>query len=163
VRRRRHQQASAPLGKTTKNMRFSTDNQTMKNSPNRFRAPQGVRTARPFVANGLAVAVAQTQTRPGGLLDARLGVALLKDRRVPVRAKLIAVGLGVLAMLAVNVLELPVDAFIALLLPGIGVAADAMFNGAETIVGTMLASALIAPHVLPKPLVQTVRDERANA
>ncbi len=132
----------------------SADNQTMKTSNlNRARVSLGARTA--------AVAVARAQARPGGALDARLGVALLKDRRIPVRAKLIAAGLGVIAMMAVNVLELPVDTLIALLLPGVGIAADAVFNGAETIVGTLLAASLIAPHVTPKALVQTIRDERA--
>ncbi len=100
-------------------------------------------------------------TAEGGRFDLKFGFALLKDRRVPVGVKLLALGLGVAATAVVNALELPLEMLIAVLLPGVGLAVDAVLNGVEFIAGPLLASALILPFVAPKPLVQQIRAERS--
>src|SRR4028118_817226 len=99
-------------------------------------------------------------TAEGGRFDLKFGFALLKDRRVPVGAKLLALGLGVAATAVINALELPLGALIAVLLPGVGLAIDAVLNGLEFIAGPLLASALVLPFVAPRPLVEQIRAER---
>ncbi len=100
-------------------------------------------------------------TAQGGRFDLKFGFALLKDRRVPVGVKLLALALGVAATAIINALELPLEALIAVLLPGVGLAVDAVLNGAEFIAGPLLASALVVPFVAPKPLVEQIRAERS--
>lgn len=99
-------------------------------------------------------------TAEGGRFDLKFGFALLKDRRVPAGAKLLALALGVSAVAVVNALELPLEALIAVLVPGLGLAFDAVLNGAEIVLGPLLAAALIVPHVAPKDLVARLREER---
>ena len=100
-------------------------------------------------------------TAEGGRFDLKFGFALLRDRRVPVGAKLLALGLGVAATAVINALELPLEVLIAVLLPGVGLAVDAVLNGVEFIAGPLLASALVLPFVAPKSLVERIRAERS--
>ena len=53
-----------------------------------------------------------------------LGYALLRDRRVPIRTKLIALGIGAAGVGAIELLQLPLEGVIAALLPLIGAAGD---------------------------------------
>jgi hypothetical protein len=99
-------------------------------------------------------------TAEGGRFDLKFGFALLRDRRVPVGAKLLALGLGVAATAVINALELPLEALIAVLLPGVGLTINAILNGMEFIAGPLLASALVLPFVAPRPLVEQIRAER---
>lgn len=87
---------------------------------------------------------------------------MLKDRRVPFRSKLMAVGLGAGLIALLVGLEFPLEWFLALVLPVIGLVADALTDGLEAIVGTLGVAALILPHVAPKLLVQKIRNERAG-
>lgn len=98
----------------------------------------------------------------GKPLDLRLGITLFKDKRVPVAAKMAALMLGTATMMLWNLLELPVEALIALLLPFIGFAFEVAWNGAETLNGAILFSGFILPHVAPKELVARVRSENAG-
>lgn len=43
-------------------------------------------------------------------IDIRLGWALLRDRRVPIKTKAFALGAGVLLMIVLQVLEIPLEA-----------------------------------------------------
>lgn len=97
----------------------------------------------------------------GRALDVRFGLALLKDRRVPVLAKVLALGLGAVGMALLIALELPAETMFALFMPVLGLIADVALDGLEGIVGPFLLAALLLPYLAPKPLVETVRRERA--
>ena len=108
----------------------------------------------------LAHLAARRYMGEGKTLDLKLGMALYRDKRVPVMAKMSALMVGILAMFAVNLLELPIEAVIAVLLPVFGIPLEMAFNGMETMVGSVLVAALVLPHVAPKQLVQEIREER---
>jgi hypothetical protein len=95
-------------------------------------------------------------------LDPKLGVTLFRDRRVPAVVKTLALACGFAAMMVWNLLELPAEALIALLLP-LGIPLEIAWNGAETLGGSLLFAALILPRVAPKSLVEEIRAERAPA
>src|ERR1700730_5617574 len=88
-----------------------------------------------------------------------LGYTLLRDRRVPIRTKLIALGIGAASVGAIELLQLPVEGVVAALLPFIGAAGDLAVDGAEAIVGPLLIATLILPHLAPAQIVQQVRAE----
>jgi len=94
------------------------------------------------------------------ILDFGLGISLLRDRRVPVRSKATALLLGFGALMVLNVLELPVEALIAVLLnvPGIGL--DVMINGIELLAGPILFGALFVIRLAPPDIVAQLRLER---
>ncbi|HLK59849.1 MAG TPA: hypothetical protein VKU00_25025 [Chthonomonadaceae bacterium] len=104
----------------------------------------------------------RSQAREGGFLDVGLGFALLKDRRVSWKTKLLALllGAGILGLLVL--LELPVETIIAGLLPALGVMMDVTIDGLEFVAGPILFAVLLLPHLAPKPLVQQIRAERAG-
>ncbi|HEY6840653.1 MAG TPA: hypothetical protein VI114_05500 [Chthoniobacterales bacterium] len=92
-------------------------------------------------------------------MNMRLGYALLRDRRVPVRTKLIALGIGAASVGAIELLQLPVEGVVAALLPFIGAAGDLALDGAEAIVGPLLIATLILPHLASAQIVRQVRAE----
>jgi hypothetical protein len=63
---------------------------------------------------------------------------LLRDHRVPIRPKLIALGIGAAVVGFVEILQLPLESVFALILPVVGVAGDIVFDGAEAVIGTSL-------------------------
>jgi hypothetical protein len=65
----------------------------------------------------------------------QLDYALLRDRRLPIRTKLIALGIGAAAIGAIELLQLPVEGVIAALLPFIGATGDLVLDSAEAIIG----------------------------
>lgn len=98
----------------------------------------------------------------GGVLDIKLGFAMLKDGRVPFRSKLLAVGIGVGLMALLIGLELPLEWFLAIVLPVIGPLAGALTDGLEAVIGTLGVAALLLPHLAPKLLTQQIRNERTG-
>ncbi len=112
------------------------------------------------VGGPVAHLMARNYMGEGKPLDLQLGIALFRDKRVPVAAKMGAMAIGFGAIMAWNVLELPVEALIAFLLPVVGLGIDIAWNGAQTIVGSLLFAGLALPHIAPKSLVQTIRAER---
>lgn len=98
----------------------------------------------------------------GGLLDIKLGFAMLKDGRVPFRSKLLAVGIGAGLMALLIGMELPLEWFLAIVLPVIGLVAGALTDGLEAVIGTLGAAALLLPHLAPKLLTRQIRNERAG-
>jgi hypothetical protein len=88
-----------------------------------------------------------------------LGYTLLRDRRVPIRTKLIALGIGAAGVGAIELLQLPVEGVVAALLPFVGAAGDLALDGAEAIIGPLLIATLILPHLAPADLVRQVRAE----
>jgi hypothetical protein len=75
-------------------------------------------------------------------MNMSLGCALLGDRRVPVRTKLIALGIGAAGLGAIELLQLPVEGVVAALLPFIGAAGDLALDGAEAVIGPVLIATL---------------------
>jgi hypothetical protein len=92
-------------------------------------------------------------------MNMTLGYALLRDRRVPIRTKLIALGIGAASVGAIELLQLPVEGVFAALLPFIGAAGDLTLDGAEAIIGPILIATLLLPHLAPADLVRQVRTE----
>ena len=92
-------------------------------------------------------------------MNITLGYALLCDRRVPIRTKLIALGIGAAAVGAIELLQLPVEGIFAALLPFVGAAGDVALDGAEAIVGPVVIATLLLPHLAPADLVRQVRRE----
>jgi hypothetical protein len=92
-------------------------------------------------------------------MNMTLGYALLRDRRVPIRTKLIALGIGAAGVGAIELLQLPVEGVVAALLPLIGAAGDLALDGAEAVIGPVLIATLLLPHIAPADLVQQIRAE----
>jgi hypothetical protein len=88
-----------------------------------------------------------------------LGYTLFRDHRVPIRSKLIALGIGAAAVGAIELLQLPVEGVVAALLPFIGAAGDLTLDGAEAVIGPILIATLLLPHLAPAGLVRQIRAE----
>lgn len=88
-----------------------------------------------------------------GWLDIGYGFSLFKDRRVPVTTKLLAIGLGLVLTVALEILELPLEAVLAALLPFAGLAIDAAVDGVEFVVLPFVFAAIILTRLAPKTLV----------
>src|ERR1700693_504131 len=95
-------------------------------------------------------------------MNMQLGYAPLRDRRVSIRAQLIALGIGAAAVGAIELLQLPLEGVIAALLPFIGAAGDLALDGAEAIIGPLLIATLLLPHLAPPEIVRQIRAERAR-
>ena len=93
-------------------------------------------------------------------MNIRLGYRLLRDRRVPIRAKLMALGIGAACIGALEVLELPLEGVLAAILPLIGITGDIAFDGAEAVVGPVVIATMVLPCLVAPPLVQQIREER---
>jgi hypothetical protein len=92
-------------------------------------------------------------------MNMTLGYALLRDRRVPIRTKLIALGIGAAGVGAIELLQLPLEGVFAALLPLVGAAGDLTLDGAEAVIGPILIATLVLPHLVPGDLVRQVRTE----
>src|ERR1700757_3944871 len=95
-------------------------------------------------------------------MNIRLGYALLRDRRVSMRAKLIALGIGAATVGAIELLELPIEGVLAALLPFVGAAGDLALDGAEAVIGPVLIASLVLPHIAPADIVRQIRAERTR-
>jgi len=88
-----------------------------------------------------------------------LGYALLRDRRVPIRTKLIALGIGAATVGTIELLQLPIEGVVAMLLPFIGAAGDLALDGAEAVIGPILIATLLLPYLASPDLVRQIRTE----
>jgi hypothetical protein len=95
------------------------------------------------------------------LLDVKLGFALMRDRRVPLRSKVLATLLGLAITGIVEFLEIPLEGVLAMLLPVLGAMGDFVIDGAELVAGPLLLASALLPFVAPRPVVDQVRAERA--
>jgi hypothetical protein len=89
------------------------------------------------------------------------GYALLRDRRVSVRSKLIALTLGLAFTGLVELLQLPFESVFALLAPVAGAACDIVIDGAEAVIIPVLVATVLMPYLAPSAIVQQLRAERA--
>jgi hypothetical protein len=96
------------------------------------------------------------------LLDVKFGFALMRDHRVPLRAKVAATVLGLGITGLVEVLELPVEGILSMLLPILGAAGDVVMDGAELIAGPLLLASILLPFIAPRHIVDRIRSERAT-
>ena len=92
-------------------------------------------------------------------MNLALGYRLLRDRRVSIRAKLIALGIGAAVIGIIELLQLPIEGVLATFLPFIGAAGDLAVDGAEAIIGPVLIASVLLPHLAPAHLVAQIRDE----
>lgn len=110
--------------------------------------------ARVFVQRSVTSGAAQMS---GGRLDPKLGFRLLRDRRVPIAAKMAALALGVAAAGAMQIAEAPLE-LLLLMVPVLGVA-DVAADGLE-IFAIMLGVASVAlPFLIPRELLAKIRHE----
>ncbi len=90
-------------------------------------------------------------------LDWKLGLRLLRDRRVPSATKLASFGLGIVALVALETLELPLQSALALLVPVLGLAADFALDGIELLAVPFFVATLALPFLAPRDVVDEVR------
>ncbi len=115
-----------------------------------------------FAGSHVARQAIQQHTVPGGALDLRFGLHLLaRDGNVPVRYKLLALAFGGVLTFFLNILEIPLETMLAVLLPVIGLGFDVVLNGVELIVCPILFAALLLPHLAPRPFVDAARARQA--
>ena len=68
-------------------------------------------------------------------MDVQLGYALLRDRRVPLRPKLIALAIGAAVVGFTELLQMPLESLFAVILPIFGIAGDVVLDGVEAVFG----------------------------
>ncbi|PQV62493.1 hypothetical protein B1R32_1316 [Abditibacterium utsteinense] len=95
----------------------------------------------------------------GNALDPKFGLKLLRDRRIPLKSKVAAFALGLGAVVVLEILELPLQTALALLLPFIGLAADFALDGVELLAGPLLFATLMLPYLAPRDIVEQIRAE----
>ncbi len=107
----------------------------------------------------------QRAVAQGGLqkaFDWRLGLHLMRNGHVPAKCKVQAVLLGVLALIALEVLELPIQAAMWAFLPLIGFAADAAIDGIEFLAVPFLIATISLPFLAPRAIVDVIRNARSG-
>ena len=105
---------------------------------------------------------AERLTRPISM-NIRLGYRLLRDHRVPIRAKLMALGIGAACIGVLELLQLPLEAVLAGILSLIGITGDIAFDGAEAVVGPVIIATMLLPYLVPPLLVRQIRAEGERA
>jgi hypothetical protein len=95
-------------------------------------------------------------------MNAPLGYALLRDRRVSLRPKFVALGAGLVVMGAIQLLQIPLESVLAFVLPGVGAAGDVALDGVEAVVVPVLVATLLMPHLAPRSIVDELRAEHAT-
>jgi len=101
----------------------------------------------------------QQHTTAGQALDLRFGMKLLRDRRVPVASKALAIGIGAAATGLLVSLELPIEALLGMMLPVLGFVADGTLDGLEAVAGPLVIGALVLPLIAPAGTVDALRRE----
>lgn len=96
------------------------------------------------------------------ILDVKFGFALMRDHRIPLRSKVMAALSGLAITGLVEVLEIPVEGILSVLLPILGAAGDVVVDGAELVAGPLLLAAMLLPYLAPRDIVGLIRSERAT-
>ncbi|MBV8175160.1 MAG: hypothetical protein JO151_11445 [Verrucomicrobia bacterium] len=95
-------------------------------------------------------------------MNAPLGYALLRDHRVSLRPKLVALCIGLAVAGLIELLQIPVESVLAFVLPVVGAAGDVALDGVEAVVLPVLVATLLMPHLAPPDIVQQLRAQRAS-
>lgn len=90
--------------------------------------------------------------------DIRFGMRLMRDRRVPVSSKFQALFLGAVFAGILQVVEVPLESVLLLVMPLVGLAGVA-FDGIEVVAASILGASLVLPVLAPKELVNKARKE----
>jgi len=93
----------------------------------------------------------------------RLGYRLLGDHRVPIQAKLMALGIGAACIAALELLQLPLESVLAGIMPLLGISGDIAFDGAEAVVGPVIIATILLPYLVAPALVRQIRAEGERA
>jgi hypothetical protein len=94
-------------------------------------------------------------------MNIQLGYMLLRDPRVSVQSKIIAMAIGAAVVAFIELLQIPLESVFAFILPIIGIAGDIVFDGAEAVIGTVFVATLLMPYLTPAHIVQQIRAEQA--
>jgi hypothetical protein len=92
-------------------------------------------------------------------MNIKLGYRLLRDHRVPVRTKLIALGIGAACIGVLEILELPLEGVLAGILPLLGIPCDIALGGVEAVVGPVIIACILLPHFVAPTLVRQIHAE----
>ena len=94
-------------------------------------------------------------------LDIKFGLALLRDKRITFKSKLLSlvVGIGLLALLLV--FQVPLEAFATFLAPVL-LPLDFVIDGFELVALPVLFTALAVAHIAPRPMVDAIFNERLS-
>jgi hypothetical protein len=95
-------------------------------------------------------------------MNAPLGYSLLRDRRVSLRPKFVALGAGLAVLAVVELLQVPLESVLAFVLPGVGAAGDVVVDGAEAVIVPVLVATLLMPYLAPRSIVEELRAEHAT-
>lgn len=95
-----------------------------------------------------------------GRFDIKLGFALLRDRRLAIWPKLLALAVGGALAALLIAFEISPEGILAVLLPGLGLALDFVTDGLEAVILPVLIGALVLPFVAPRNIVDTIMAER---
>ena len=112
-----------------------------------------------FIGKRAAHKAVAHHAKPGGFLDIKFGFSLLRDGRVPVVTKALAIALGAGITVAVIALEFPIEAILGLFLPFLGFGLDFIADGLEAVLLPFVFAAMLLPHLTPKQLVEYLRTE----
>ncbi len=86
----------------------------------------------------------------GATLDPKRGWAMMRDRGIAPGAKVSAIAIGLALTAALVALEVPLEAVVGFFLPAVGLVSDALFDGAEFILGPMLFASMALPFLVKK-------------
>ena len=95
-------------------------------------------------------------------MNAPLGYALLRDRRVSLRPKFVALVAGLIVLGVIELLQIPLESILAFVLPGVGAAGDVAVDGVEAVVVPVLVATLLMPYLAPPRIVQELRAQHAT-
>jgi len=87
--------------------------------------------------------------RPGGFLKISLGFAMLRNPRVSLAPKLLALALGFVITCVLVAFELPVEMLAGIFLPALGLAGDLLLDGLELAILPVLFASVILPRIVP--------------
>jgi hypothetical protein len=89
-------------------------------------------------------------------VDIALGFALLRDRRIPVSKKALALLLGVVGMFLIQLLEIPIELLTVILGNPMG-----LEDGIEAVVWPVMLACAFLPYLASRDLVTQIHQERA--
>ena len=96
----------------------------------------------------------------GSRFNIKLGIALMRDGRLPWRYRFGAMSIGALTAFLLDLVELPLGAIFAVILPIIGVPIDLALLGIEDMAILPIVTLMALPFLAPKWLVEKVQQER---
>ena len=97
----------------------------------------------------------------GSPLDVKVGFRMLKDRRVPLRSKALAIAAGSFLIALLIAMELPIESIVSVM--AFGLIPSVLVDGLEVVIGPVLFGCLFLPLFAPRELTQGFRLNHARA